>query len=61
MIELYTIPKVVMKMSQSVARFESINLKAYNPIMTIAKIPPRRRVGSKITLIIFYPRIFNHE
>ena len=32
-----------------------INLNEYSKIITIAKIPPSRRAGSTITLIIFYP------
>ena len=53
-IELYTIPKVVMNISQSVAKSELINLKLYKTIITTAKIAPRRRAGSTITFIMVY-------
>jgi hypothetical protein len=43
-----------MKISQSVAKLGLINLNEYSKIITIAKIPPSRRAGSTITLIIFY-------
>ena len=54
-IELYTIPKVVINISQSVAKSELINLKLYKTIITTAKIAPRRRAGSTITFIMVYP------
>jgi hypothetical protein len=44
----------VIKISQSVARSESINRKLYKIIITTAKIAPRRRAGSTITFIINY-------
>ena len=53
--ELYTIPNVVINISQSVARSELINRKLYKIIITTAKIAPRRRAGSTITFIIDYP------
>ena len=54
-IELYTIPSVVINISQSVARSELINRKLYKMIITTAKIAPRRRAGSTITFIMVYP------
>jgi hypothetical protein len=52
--ELYTIPRVVIKISQSVARSGFIKRKLYSEIIIVAKTPPNRRAGSIMMLIIFY-------
>jgi hypothetical protein len=50
--ELYTMPSVVIKISQSVAKFGLINLRLYKEIITTANILPKRSAGSTIILII---------
>ena len=49
--ELYTIPRVVIKISQSVARSGFIKRKLYSEIIIVAKTPPNRRAGSIMILI----------